>query len=384
MVSILDTQSVIPPGQQGLPERFLLQADHYTNPQWQEIEQRQIFRRTWLYVGDAERLSEPGMVWATTVAGIRLLVTRDQAGTLRAFHNVCPHRAAILAPEVGVQSCQQVVCPYHAWVYDLSGNLMGIPSKDKFAESFQAQDFSLDSIRLETWSGFIFVCLDDRTPPLEKFLGSIPDNLGQHRTPDGRKLISKQYTVACNWKNYHDNTLCDYHVAIAHRTTLNQVQGPIRQYRHRLEPYVNLLYTPTTETWRAGHKVLPHLTGPSRDGFFTYGIYPNLHLLGLPNGLLGWIRIDPLAVDRCQVTLDIYGDPADVPSRDVLLAEFEAFMQEDMELTESVQQGYASGVYQQGPVNGLETRIIHQQSLIHRAIAAGTGFSSPTKIPMGC
>jgi phenylpropionate dioxygenase-like ring-hydroxylating dioxygenase large terminal subunit len=373
MVTTFDAQSVIPPGQQKLPEKFLLEADHYTNPKWQEVEQQQIFRRTWLYLGDGERLSEPGTVWSTAVAGINVLITRDQAGELRAFHNVCPHRAAVLAPAVGVQSCQKLVCPYHAWGYDLAGNLVGVPSQQKFGEGFQKQDFSLYPIRLESWSGFIFICLDEKAPLLEEFLGSISTNLGIHRTPKSRQLLCKQYQVACNWKNYHDNTLCDYHVAIAHRTTLNQVQGPIRQYRHQLEPYVNLLYTPTTAAWQTDNQILPHLTGPSRDGFFTYGIYPNLHLLGLPNGLLAWIRIDPLTVDRCQVHLDVYGNPDIVPSPENLAAEFEAFMQEDMDLTESVQKGYASGAYRPGPVNGLETRIIHQQQLIYQAIS-GTGL----------
>lgn len=369
MVSAFDAQSVITPQQQGLPERFLLTADHYINPKWQEIEQQRIFRRTWLYVGDSERLSESGMVWATTVAGIRLLISRNLAGDLKAFHNVCPHRAAVLAPEVGVQPCKQLVCPYHAWVYDLAGNLVGVPSEDKFGDCFQRQNFSLYPVRLETWSGFIFVCLNDAAPSLQEFLGSIVENLGQHRTAHTRSLVRKQYQVACNWKNYHDNTLCDYHVAIAHRTTLNPVQGPLRQYRHQLEPYVNLLYTQTTAAWKAANKSLPHLTGPSRDGFFTYGIYPNLHLLGLPTGLLGWIGIDPLTVDRCRITLDLYGDPDYVPASEALLAEFEAFMQEDMALTESVQQGYASGTYRPGPVNGLECRIIHQQKLIYEAIS---------------
>lgn len=370
MVTMFNAQSVVPSHQQGLPEKFLLEADHYTNPKWQEVEQRQIFRCTWLYVGDAEKLCEPGMVWATTVAGINLLITRDHSEELSAFHNVCPHRAAVLAPAVGVKSCKKLVCPYHAWAYDLAGNLVGVPSQEKFGAGFQKKDFGLYPIRLETWSGFIFVCLDEKAPSLDDFLGSIPKNLGTHRMTDSRQLFCKQYQVACNWKNYHDNTLCDYHVAIAHRTTLNQVQGPIRQYRHQLEPYVNLLYTPTTEAWQTANHILPHLTGPSREGFFTYGIYPNLHLLGLPNGLLAWIRIEPLAVDRCQVTLDVYGDSALTPAPDVLQTEFEAFMQEDMELTESVQLGYASGVYQRGPVNGLETRIIHQQELIHSAIFA--------------
>nr|WP_240966392.1 aromatic ring-hydroxylating dioxygenase subunit alpha [Nodosilinea sp. P-1105] len=363
-------QGVVPVETQGLPERFLLPANWYTDPRWLAIEQRAIFRRTWLYAGDSAQLDQPGMVWAKTVAGQPVLICRDRDGELRAFHNVCPHRAALLQPEVGVQSCRQLVCPYHAWVYDLRGQLVGVPSQVQFAPSFDRQAHALQPIRLETWSGFMFLCLDDQAPPLRDHLGSIDANLGQHRTPATQPLLAKQYTVACNWKNYHDNTLCDYHVAIAHRTTLNQVQGPIRQYQHQLETFVNLLYTPTTAAWQAENPILPQLKGHSRTGFFTYGIYPNLHLLGLPNGLLAWIQIQPLTVDTCQVCLEVYGTPEFSPPAEALLAEFEAFMAEDMALTESVQRGYASGAYTPGPVNGLETRIVHQQQLIWQAVTA--------------
>jgi len=366
---LLSPRSPAPPHASDLPDRFLLTADHYVNPRWWPIEQETIFRRTWLYVGDCDRLPESGMVWAKPMPGVNLLITRDQAGTLRAFQNVCPHRAALLVPKTGVRFCKQVVCPYHAWVYDLAGNLVGTPAQNQFSDSFHKSDFALRPVRLETWAGFIFVCLDDQMPPLASFLGSIPENLSQYRTHQTCQLAYKRYPVACNWKNYHDNTLCDYHVAIAHRTTLHQAQGPVRHYQHQFEAYVNLLYTPTTAAWRENHQPLSHLPDRCREGFFTYGIYPNLHLLAFPNGLLAWIQIEPLTPSTCQVNLEIYGDPQFSPAPDALLADFEAFMQEDMALTESVQQGYASGAYTPGPVNGLEARIVHQQRLIQAAIA---------------
>lgn len=356
------------PDTYGLSERFLLSADHYTNPAWLPVEEQQIFRRAWIYVGDSQLLVQPGSIWSQTVGGISLLISRDLSGELRAFHNVCPHRAAQLVPQVGVQTCRRLVCPYHAWTYDLAGSLVGVPSQGQFTETFDRLDFALQPVRIETWSEFIFVCFDWQLPPLKEFLGSIDANLGQHRTPHTQALVKKHYTVACNWKNYHDNTLCDYHVAIAHRNTLHTVQGPIRRYEHQLESFVNLLYTPTTPAWQATNLVLPQLTGRSREGFFTYGIYPNLHLLGLPNGVLAWLQIHPLTVDQCRVSLEIYGDPDFCPPADQLTADFEAFMQEDMALTESVQVGYASGAYQPGPVNALEARIIHQQNLIYQAI----------------
>lgn len=360
------------PSAYGLPDQFLLPPDCYVDPKWEAIEQQAIFRRTWLYAGDSTQLT-PGTVLATQLAGAPVLLICDRNGIHRAFHNVCPHRAALLVPRSGLHSQSKLVCPYHAWAYDLAGNLVGTPVENQFSADFCRPDYALTPLRLETWSGFMFVCFDPSAPALADFLGSIPANLGQHRTAETRQLVRKQYPVACNWKNYHDNTLCDYHVAIAHRTTLNTIQGPVRHYQHQLDPWVNLLYTPTPPDWQAANTVLPQLTGPSRDGFFTYGIYPNLHLLGLPNGILAWIYIQPLTAATCEITLDIYGIPALSPTPEELLHEFETFMAEDMALTESVQQGYASGAYTPGPVNGLETRIIHQQKLIWEALSAADG-----------
>ncbi|MEO1590086.1 MAG: Rieske (2Fe-2S) protein, partial [Cyanobacteria bacterium J06632_22] len=116
------------------PSRFLLKAQQYTDPVWEPVERQQIFHRTWQYVGDAAQL-QPGQTWALTLAGRPVVITRDRDGTLRAFLNVCPHRAALLCPP-GRQSQKHLVCPYHAWTYDLAGGLVGTPARQRFPEGF--------------------------------------------------------------------------------------------------------------------------------------------------------------------------------------------------------------------------------------------------------
>jgi len=348
------------------PDRFLLTAQQYTDPIWEPVERQQIFHRAWQYVGDAAKL-EPGQTWATTLLGRPVVITRDQAGTLRAFHNVCPHRAALLC-HPGIHTQKHLVCPYHAWTYDLGGGLVGTPAKQRFPTDFDPAVYDLQPVRLETWSGFMFLCFSEDAPPLAEFLGHIPDYLGQHRQAETQHLLTLTREVACNWKNYHDNTLCDYHVAIAHRHTLHPIQGPIKHYVHEFDHYVNLLKTPVTDAWEAGNSRLSALAKDPGTHFFTFGIYPNLHLLGLPDGTIIWLRIDPVTVQTCHLTLEIYGIPALSPPIKTLAADFKAFMAEDIALTESVQQGYASGTYQPGPVNQLEHRIVHQQQLIAQAL----------------
>jgi len=343
-------------------------ANLYTDPELLPLEKRNIFRKTWLYVGDIKQLFDVNNnLFVTEIADASILLIKKSQTMVQAYYNVCPHRAALLCPNLGKQSQKKLVCPYHAWVYDLEGHLMGTPAKDRFPEDFSFADYPLKSIRCEQWEGFIFICFDEAAPPLPEFLGEIPNTIQGYRQPETKQLVQQTYEVACNWKVYHDNTLCDYHVPIVHRETLNKIQGSVRYYEHYFDEYVNLLYTPITEPWRSEHPILETIPSQkARYGFFTYGIFPNLHFLALPDGVLAWIRIDPLQVDTCQVQLEIYGIPNVSPPAEQLSQGFTTFMKEDMAVTELVQKGYASGGYEPGIANQLEDRILHQQALIQR------------------
>jgi phenylpropionate dioxygenase-like ring-hydroxylating dioxygenase large terminal subunit len=347
-------------------DQHFLEASFYTDPKWPPLERQSIFQKVWLYAGDVTELSQPGATKVVEIGGQSLLIVRTTTGHLTAFHNVCMHRASPLLYEPGLYHCKHLVCPYHGWVYDLDGKLLGTPASKRFPEGFSMADFPLRSVRLETWNDFMFICLDPTAPSLLEFLAPIPDTLVGYRTETTQRLLTRTYTVACNWKNFHDNTLCDYHVAIAHRKTLSPIQGPIPLYEHEFTEYVNLLYSPLPDFWYTTHRTLPHLSKRCHDGFFTYGIFPNLHLVAMPDGLLAWIQIIPQAVDTCQVQIEVYGIPAYYDSIDAVAADFNAVTQEDIRLTEGVQRGYTSGVYKTGIANGLEARIIHHQNLFRR------------------
>ncbi|HEY9647729.1 MAG TPA: aromatic ring-hydroxylating dioxygenase subunit alpha, partial [Chroococcidiopsis sp.] len=328
-----------------------------------------IFQRTWLYVGDIADLAAPDAVKVVAIAGRSVLISRAEDGTLQAFHNVCPHRASPLFYETGVHHAKHWVCPYHGWVYDRSGQLRGMPAPKRFPDEFRCADFPLVAVRVDEWAGFVFVCFDPAAPPLLDYLHPIPTYMAGYRTADTKLLVRRDNPVACNWKNFHDNTLCDYHVAIAHRETLSPVQGPVRLYEHEFHPYVNLLYTPTTPAWRAENPVLEHLPERNRLGFYTFGIFPNLHLFAFPNSMFGWVQITPLTAETCQVTADVYGVPGLCPLPSIMEADFDATTAEDICLTEGVQRGYASGAYTAGVANGLEDRILHHQRLIRRYLS---------------
>ncbi len=349
-----------------LPNSFLLEAHHYTDPRWEAIEQARIFQDSWVYVGDRAQLS-PGQVWSLTVAGRSIVITCTADGQVRGFYNLCAHLAFELCPQAGIQSVNQLSCPNHVWVYGLDGQCIEAPEQEHFGEGVNGQDYALQPLRLEVWSDFLFVCFAEQGPSLAEYLGCIVGRVGAHRQENTQLLFSRSQQVACNWKTYHDRALCDDRRAVTQQAccggsdllTCHRIPETLENPGYQFGFYTNLLCTPVTADWQTANRILPGLPDGGRDHWLTYGIFPNLHLIAVPNGLLAWTRIDPLTPEACRVTLEVYGLPGGEFAQG-----FEALIDEDMAFVETVQRGYGNGQHRPGPVNQLEARVIHQQQLI--------------------
>src|SRR5690348_7207494 len=122
-----------------------LRADAYTDPKFAEFEERAVFARTWQWVCHTEKLREPGSYFSATVAGMPIAIVRGRDGELRAFYNVCKHRAHELLSGSG--TTRNIVCPYHAWTYSLDGSLKAARRADKM-ESFDKSEVCLDRVRV--------------------------------------------------------------------------------------------------------------------------------------------------------------------------------------------------------------------------------------------
>src|SRR5579864_3028684 len=160
-----------------------LASRFYTDPTILEIEKARIFHRTWQLVGTLNQpcgevngakrtISDPESFFTADVAGEPIIVVRDKQGTLRAFSNVCRHRAGPIALGAG---CDHVLrCGYHGWTYTLDGRLVGTPDIDG-VEFFDRSTMGMFPLRLETWEQFIFVNFDPNAVPLSAYLGKIPE-----------------------------------------------------------------------------------------------------------------------------------------------------------------------------------------------------------------
>jgi phenylpropionate dioxygenase-like ring-hydroxylating dioxygenase large terminal subunit len=307
--------------------------------------------RCWHPLAAASELPAEGAL-AVELLGLPLLLTRSAGGDAQAFLNRCPHRGvALLEPQQGPQACRRLVCPYHGWSYNLAGELLAAAREADFLEPLERRQWPLQALPCRQQGPLLWVALEPDPLPLEQQLDLVlAEAAALWQQP--RQLLQRWQTpLACNWKIAHDNTLDDYHVAIAHPTTLHREQGPVRRYRHRLSDHANLLATPF-----AGGGT-----------FYTFGLAPWTHLLLWPDGGLALIQFLPHASDpqRCTMAVDLLGPASRSATAAAWRAELEAFLEEDRRLVESAQRGYASGL-SPGPAHRLEQRLLQWQALYRR------------------
>ena len=190
----------------------------YTDPRVYEREVERIFNRTWLFAGHTSEAREIGDYFTATILGQPLLFVRGKDGAVRAFYNACRHRGS----KVALEACGHAAafrCPYHFWVYDLDGQLIGIPGEEAYDGSgFAKEENPLAGLRCEEELGLLFVTFNTHAPPLRDYLG--PKVIETLATPLANatfelvKYIS--YELPVNWKVFAENARDGYHVPFVH------------------------------------------------------------------------------------------------------------------------------------------------------------------------
>jgi phenylpropionate dioxygenase-like ring-hydroxylating dioxygenase large terminal subunit len=192
------------------------------DPEHYELERAAIFRRTWLNVGRVERLARAGRYFTKELdaAGTSVVVVRDKAGTIRAFHNICRHRGNKLVwqdypREETSGSCRQFACKYHGWRYDLEGSLTFVQQESEFFD-LDKDAFGLVPVRCEVWEGFVFVNLDDAAEPLAEYLGAFGAGLAGYPFHEMTEVATYRADIGSNWKLFIDAFMEFYHAPVLH------------------------------------------------------------------------------------------------------------------------------------------------------------------------
>jgi choline monooxygenase len=296
-------------------------------------ERARIFATSWQYVGRVAEVTSPNSFLAVDAGGVPILVTRDEAGQLRAFVNVCRHRGAVLTEGCGRRSTVQ--CNYHGWTYALDGALRAAPRSDR-EPGFDPSDWSLLPASVAEWGPFLFVNPDADCAPLADQLGDLPELLARELELDELVFHSRvAFGANANWKIVVENFLECYHCPTAHPRFSDEVD--VHPDRYVLEAH------PTF-----GAQFCRSKTSGERGQFHL--LYPNTGINvfpGPPN-----LSIGPIAPDgpaRTQRYLDYFFAPG---VDEDWLAEFfrydDQIGKEDTALVESVQRGVSSGMLEHG------------------------------------
>lgn len=185
--------------------RASLPAQFYFDPARHQIEMQRIWHHHWVYVARSEEVQAPRSYRTFEIAGQNVLLVRDDAGVLRAFHNTCRHRGARLCTqEAGTLRGNGITCPYHAWNYGLDGALRRTTSRST-AKGFDPCEYPLYPVSVQEWRGFVFVSLAAQPPPLADSFDVPMDRMNGWPLETLRTGHVSTQVIRCNWKIFWEN-----------------------------------------------------------------------------------------------------------------------------------------------------------------------------------
>ncbi len=355
----------------GLAQGYTLPASWYSHEGIFRLEQERIFQRFWQYVGRTDQVAQPGDYFACHAGAVPVAVVRDRGGMLRAFVNVCRHRAHEVVQGEGNRATLQ--CPYHAWTYGLDGLLRNAPRADR-EPGFDRAELSLLPALVDTWGPFVFVNLDTEAQPLREVLGDLPDLVARGGVDlDALRFRERASSeLAANWKVVVENFLECYHCAVAHPSFSSVVDVDPDAYRLETQGLVSSQFGPVRQRAGENGKSLPYdPRGEAEEGQFHF-LFPSFALNIMPgraNVSVG--PVVPIGGERTGRFLDyFFGEDVEDGWIDDVMAFDAQVGLEDRGLIESVQRGLRTQMVERGRLMPESEKLIaHFQSLVHEALA---------------
>jgi phenylpropionate dioxygenase-like ring-hydroxylating dioxygenase large terminal subunit len=345
------------------PDRhFGLPGWVYSNPRFFEAERQKILAPSWQVVCHLNDIPRAGDFHTFDFLGESILVVRGRDGIPRAFANFCLHRAARLLDGPSGQ-CTRIVCPYHAWTYDLEGRLIGIPLRETYPDP-RLSERRLPPIELEVFKGFIFVRLEAGEPSVAEMMAPYADELAPYRFEDlqpfGRVTLRPR---AVNWKAIGDNYSDGLHITVAH-PGLSRLFG--RDYGIEASPWVDKMWgrladEPSSNlSERAYQTLLPdveHLPADRKRLWTYFRLWPNTGFDIYPDQIdfMQWIPVSPSHTLIREIAYALPDGRREMNAARYLNWRINRRVNaEDTALVERVQQGLASRRFEAGPLSETE------------------------------
>jgi choline monooxygenase len=346
-----------------LDNAHTLPAFMYTDKDFVEIDKQVLLTNSWQFIGHSSQLKRAGDRIVAEICGKPVLVVRTKQDEIKAFHNVCRHRAGPVATENG--NSPLLSCKYHGWTYTLDGELMSAPEMQS-TPNFELCQFHLPRVDLAIWQGLIFVNLG-KEQSADVCLETMLQGIAERILPIDLSVLEyshrQEYIVQCNWKVYMDNYLEGYHLPIVH-PGLNKLLD-YRSYEISLHPWYSYQFSPLEKVESQNN-----FYGEGKAHYFC--VFPNLMLNILP-GRLQTNIVEPIDENSCKIIFDYYYADLDSELTKNLIRQDQDFsdeiQSEDINICEAVQKGLMSGTYESGRFCiKRENAVLHYQELIRKTL----------------
>ena len=356
-------------------QSFTLPARFYLDDEIYHREQESIFFRNWWYSGHVSQLQRAGDYITTEIGNQSVFIVRDRQDELRAFYNVCQHRGHELVNGSGHSSV--IVCPYHAWSYDLDGSLRAARNSEN-VDGFKKCDFSLKPVQVENFCGLLFINLDlDATPLSEQAAGLEQEIRAYCPSVDDLAFAQRDtYQVKSNWKVMVDNFLECYHCHPAHKDFVDLVD--MKSYRSVAKGIYSSHVSNAVKS--TDNKAFKFEKGDVDFGYAGWYLWPNLTIWAYPGDAnLSVLQMIPDGAGNTIEYQDwfVQGGSPSPQLKEAMDYQKDILQPEDIGLCESVQRGLNSRGYNQGRfivdqqrTELSEHAVHHFQEMVARALDA--------------
>jgi phenylpropionate dioxygenase-like ring-hydroxylating dioxygenase large terminal subunit len=369
-----------------LGEASAMQPGLYRSEEILGLEHELIFDREWLCVGRAADIAQPGDYVTFAIGDQPIVTMRGKDGVIRSFANICLHRMMQLL--AGKGNRRRIVCPYHAWTYDIDGSLIAAPHMEK-SEGFKARSERLPAIRTEIWQGFVYVTMNNEAPSVAEQLAELEPIVSRYRMEHYVPVATEDYVWNTNWKLLTENFMESYHLPVAHRQTVG-AWFPVDTNGFDDKVFEHFTYQTFTKNEDAKYG-LAHKDNAALEGRWRYTsvmptVYPS-HMYVLAPDHLWYLSLRPKGLGHVDVRFGVAIAPevmATLTDRETFVRDTIAFFDkvnaEDKGVVEGIYQGAKAPLSKPGRLSWMEREIHDFMGYLAKSLAPEKGEAAEPRM----
>jgi phenylpropionate dioxygenase-like ring-hydroxylating dioxygenase large terminal subunit len=194
-----------------------ISSGRYIDPAFQKLEYEKLWSRVWQAAARVDEIPEVNDYTTYDIGDQSAMLVRVDPDTIKAYHNVCPHRGTSLTEGCGAFKYGKIICPFHGWRWDTQGRNIYVLEREEFRDGkLQDSDVALKELKSVVFAGFVFISFDKNPQPFDEFIAPVRHLLENLAIGDMRNYWWKSIPIVANWKVAQEAFFEGYHVPATH------------------------------------------------------------------------------------------------------------------------------------------------------------------------